>query len=378
MREILQKEIFENTVQAYLSVGMTILVALLIKRFVSKYLAFLLFKVFTKAGKTFHKQSFLDLIVGPLEWFVALFIIIIALDKLHLPSFLNFSIYRVTSHTVIDAVANTVLIIVFIRLCIRMVLFFSMILEEKAAASHEASNNQLIVFFKDFLKVVLIIIGGMMVLHFSFSYNVSNLLTGLSLVGAAIALATKESLENLIASFIIFFDKPFTMGDTVKVNGFTGAVERIGLRSTRIRTDQKTYITVPNKQMVDTILDNISLRSQRKVELRLEIGLSATVAELRLVVTAIQQLLNQEPAVLSKAVFISDTGRNAHVVTVDYFTSMEQSNDDFNELRQEINLSVITLLTEMNVNLAAASADVVIHTAAGNTAPLSPSASSGN
>jgi MscS family membrane protein len=363
MKTILQQVIFENTVQTYLSVAVTIIVALIVKRFVSKYLAYLLYKIFSKAGKTFHKQSFLDLIVGPLEWFLALFIIVVALDKLHLPSFLDFSIYRANTHTIIDAVANATLIIVFIRLCIRMVLFFAMILEEKASASQEAANNQLIVFFKDFLKVVLIMIGGLLILRFSFNYNVSNLLTGLSLVGAAIALATKESLENLIASFIIFFDKPFTMGDTVKVNGFTGAIERIGLRSTRIRTDQKTYITVPNKQMVDSILDNITLRSQRKVELRLEIGLSATVEELKQVITAIKKMLEQEEQVLSKTVFVSDTGRTAHIVTVDYFTSMEQSNETFNDFRQQINLSVIALLAQMNVALAAASTDVVVHTA---------------
>lgn len=362
MKEILQREIFDNTVQTYLSVATTIIIALLVKRFVSKYFAYLLFKLFSKAGKTFHQQSFMELIVKPLEWFLALFIIVIALDKLTLPSLLNIKIYRVSMHTILDAVANAVLIILFIRLCIRLVLFFSMILEEKAAASHEAANNQLVVFFKDFLKVVLMIIGGMMVLHFSFNYNISNLLTGLSLVGAAIALATKESLENLIASFIIFFDKPFTMGDVVKVNSFTGTVERIGLRSTRIRTDQKTYITVPNKQMVDSILDNVSMRSQRKVELRLEIGLSADVNDLKLIVSSISTLLEQEEMVLSKTVFVSDTGRTAHVITVDYFTSMSQSNDEFNALRQQVNLAVIELLARMKTELAAASTDVVVHT----------------
>ena len=55
-------------------------------------------------------------------------------------------------------------------------------------------------------------------------------------MGAALALAAKESIENLIASFIIFFDKPFFTGDTLKVNNVSGTVEKIGLRSTRIRT----------------------------------------------------------------------------------------------------------------------------------------------
>ena len=97
-------------------------------------------------------------------------------------------------------------------------------------------------------------------------------------MGAAIALATRESLENLIASFIIFFDKPFATGDTVKVLQFTGTVEKIGLRSTRIRTESKTYITVPNKQMVDSVVDNISLRTQRKAEIKLEMEVQNSAA----------------------------------------------------------------------------------------------------
>lgn len=362
MKQLLLKSIFGNTIETYVIVAISIAVALLVKRFVSRYLAILLFKIFTKAGRTFHKAYFLELIVGPLEWFLALFMIVVALDKLHLPFFLDFKIYRADSRDIIDAITNATLIVLFIRLCIRVVQFFGAILEEKARESAAHSDSQLVVFFKDFFRVILIIVGGMLILRFSFHYNISNLLTGLSIVGAAIALATKESLENLIASFIIFFDKPFTTGDTVKVNGFTGAVEKIGLRSTRIRTDQKTYITVPNKQMVDTILDNITLRSQRKVELRLEVGLSATVAQLRALIVSIKELLKHED-VLSSTVFLSDTGKSAHIITVDYFTSMHQTNDEFNAFREQVNFQIITLLEQKETALAAASADIVIHQA---------------
>jgi MscS family membrane protein len=79
--------------------------------------------------------------------------------------------------------------------------------------------------------------------------------------GAALALAARESLENIIASFIIFFDKPFVTGDNLKIQQVTGTVERIGLRSTRIRTADKTLVSVPNKQMVDSIVDNLSMRT---------------------------------------------------------------------------------------------------------------------
>lgn len=360
MEDFLQKIFLENTVRLYLEVFGSILLALIVKRFISKYLAGLLFKWFTKAGKTFHKEAFLKLVVGPLEVFLFLFIVVIALDKLTLPSVLRFTVLRkVQSADVLSAIAYGAIIISFIRLCLRFINFIALILEEKANRTEDQADNQLIVFFRDFFKIVLFIIGVLLVLHFCFNYNVGNLLTGLSIVGAAIALATKESLENLIASFIIFFDKPFITGDVVKVQGFNGTVEKIGLRSTRIRTDHKTYITVPNKQMVDSILDNITMRTQRRADIFLEIGLSANAADIKKIITATETILKKDK-IENTSVFFSDTGKNAHIITVTFFTAMSQSLDEFNNLRTTINLEIINMLQQNNIELAAASTDIKI------------------
>lgn len=357
MNDFLQKQIFDNTIQAYLEVFIAVFIAFLIKRFISKYLAGLLYHIFLKKSKSFQTESSLHLVIDPLESFLFLFIIVFAFDKLTLPAFLHFQVFReVSFKTALEAVVNGAIIITLIRLCIRVVQFIALVLQDRNN-EQGGSTNQLIVFFKDFFKVFLIIIGGIMVLHFSFNYSVSNFFTGLSLVAAAVALATKESLENLIASFIIFFDKPFSMGDTVRVQGFNGTVEKIGLRSTRIRTDQKTYITVPNKQMVDTILDNITLRSQRRVDITLEIGLSATPQQLKTATENIAAIL-QNDVIESSTVYISDTGKNAHIITVLYFTSITQSLQEFYNLRQNVNLDIIGMLAKNNIELAAASADI--------------------
>lgn len=357
MNDFLQKQILDNTIQAYLEVFVAVFVAFMVKRFVSKYLARLVYSIFLKKSKSFQTESSLHLVIDPLETFLFLFLIVFAFDKLTMPSLLHFQVFRnVSFKTALEAIVNGAMIITLIRLCIRVVQFIALVLQDRND-EESSSTNQLIVFFKDFFKVFLIIIGGIMVLHFSFNYSVSNFLTGLSLVAAAIALATKESLENLIASFIIFFDKPFSMGDTVKIQGFNGTVEKIGLRSTRIRTDHKTYITVPNKQMVDTILDNITLRSQRRVDITLEIGLSATAKQLKTATENITAILEND-VIESSTVYMSDTGKNAHIITILYFTSMTQTLQEFYSLRQGINLEIIDMLAKNNIELAAASADI--------------------
>src|SRR6185295_11619359 len=90
------------------------------------------------------------------------------------------------------------------------------------------------------------------------------LIAGLGIGGLALALAAKETIENLFASFTIFLDKPFTIGDLVQVGSVTGKVESIGFRSTRIRTAEKSFVTVPNKKMVDVELENQSERFERR------------------------------------------------------------------------------------------------------------------
>ena len=359
MEDFLQQKMLSNTITNYLSVIGIILLVMIFKRFLSKYIAKLLYKIVAKAAKNIARQSFLDLVMQPLDVFLVLFVSIIALDKLNFPTQLDFNIYHVTFKQLIDSLAAGTLIIIFIWLCLRVIDFVAMILDEKANLTKDQTDNQLIIFFKDFFKVILVITGILLVLRFSFNKQIGNLLTGLSLVGAAIALATRESMENLIASFIIFFDKPFTTGDLVKVNNFTGTIEKIGLRSTRIRTTDKTFISVPNKQMVDTIVDNISLRTQRKVELRLELGLSATVLQLRELIPSIKTILHK-PVIESSIVFLSDTGKSAHLVHIDYFTTMEQSIEEFIILREVVNFEVIELLENRNIELAAATTDVLI------------------
>ena len=210
----------------------------------------------------------------------------------------------------------------------------------------------MILFFRDFFKVILYIIGFLLILHYVFNENIGNLVTSLSIVGAAVALSMRESLENIIASFIIFFDKPFTVGDLVKVNNFTGSIEKIGLRSTRIRTQDKTYISVPNKQMVDTIVDNISLRTERKIEMDLQLSVTTPAEKLTKFTNHLRAEIAKEPSVLNQFVFVSESGKQFHVIHVECFVSMEISLELFQLLREKLNIMAITYANTHQIDFA--------------------------
>ncbi len=231
---------------------------------------------------------------------------------------------------------------------------------KRADTTEGLEDNQLIVFFKDFLKVLLIIIGILTMLKFVFNQDISKILAGLSIVGAAIALAARESIENLIASFIIFFDKPFTTGDLLKVNNITGVVERIGLRSTRIRTTEKTYVTVPNKQMVDSIVDNLSLRTHRKGELKLELDLRTNAVTIEKFLSDLRGIL-QHRYITESSVLLSDISAESYVITFEYL-SISIGIHEFNLLKQDINIQVMKLMEKSGIEIKGAEREIRIVT----------------
>jgi MscS family membrane protein len=208
-----------------------------------------------------------------------------------------------------------------------------------------------VVFFRDFLKVIIVIIGVLMILGIAFGFEVSKLWTGLGIAGAALALSTKESIENLIASFIIFFDKPFMAGDVVKVNNISGTVERIGLRSTRIRTELKTYVTVPNKQMVDSIVDNQTLRTYRKAELRLQFDSSTAAERISSFVEDCRNLLLDKTYISDATVFLMDISGTSFQINIDYFTTPIPV-AEFNEIKQKLNLEILNLMESKKIQVA--------------------------
>lgn len=344
--------ILDNTIGDYLLIAGIILLAVSLKRFISRMIATLVFNVVSRIAVGIDKRSFVNLVMPPLENFFLILVVIIALEKLNYPDAFNVQIYKVSLHRVIEIIAMIVIIISFFWLLLRIIDFIAIVLEQKANLTETQTDNQLIIFFKDFFKVVLVIIGILMVLKFGFNFKISSLITGLSLAGAAIALATRESIENLIASFIIFFDRPFSTGDLVKVQNITGTVEKIGLRSTRLRTTQKTYVTVPNKQMVDSIMDNLTLQTQRRAFVQLELQADTSPENLNQLVLGIEELMQRRrDKVENHTVFLADIVKNSYVITIEFFTATIPVSD-FNELRQYINLAIAEMMENMGVKLA--------------------------
>ena len=348
----LDQQILSNPLRSYLVILGVLLVTFIIKRLISRFFASLIYTWIDKKNHSELRKTHVHRLVVPIERFLIFMVAIVAIYELKFPSAWNVHLYKISLQLAMESAVKLTFVILLIRVCLRTLEFIAIVLEEKAKLSKDQTDDQLILFFRDFFKVILYIIGVLMILHYVFNENIGNLVTSLSIVGAAVALSMRESLENIIASFIIFFDKPFTVGDLVKVNNFTGNIEKIGLRSTRIRTENKTYITVPNKQMVDTIIDNISLRTERKIEMDLQLSVATSAQDLSNFAQFLRDTTAAIKDISGATVFIAESGKQFHTIHVECLVSLQINLAGFQTLREELNLAAISYANEHQIAFA--------------------------
>jgi MscS family membrane protein len=361
--QFLDQIFLDNSIKSLLAVLLIISIGLICKKWLSRHLASLMFILIKLKWLTIDKKILVELVFKPLGTFLSVMISILSLMYLKFPETLKFNINGFAFNEIIIMISKSIMIVYFIIFLRSFINFVSFVLDEKAKQTSEKSDDQLVVFFRDFARAVVSIFGVLMVLKYGFKVDVGAILTGLSIVGAALALAAKESIENLIASFVIFFDKPFFIGDFVKVNNqnnTTGTIEEIGLRSTRIRTVEQTLITVPNKQMVDSVVDNWSMRNARRTEIKIELSHNNELNSINEFIQLLEAHLKSQQDNISKStVYITDYTKAGTIITVEYFTTDVQIEHYF-ALKQNMIIYIKKSMESIGLKLANAGGDITI------------------
>jgi MscS family membrane protein len=146
------------------------------------------------------------------------------------------------------------------------------------------------------LQIAAVTIGALILLEMR-GINLTAALTGLGIGGVAIAFAAQKTLENLFGGIMIISDRPIRIGDHCKIGLVEGHVLDIGLRSTRIRTLERTIVTIPNGQLAIMNVENLTLRDKFRFYHILTLRYDTTAAQMQTVLTGISQLLERDPRV---------------------------------------------------------------------------------
>jgi MscS family membrane protein len=119
-------------------------------------------------------------------------------------------------------------------------------------------------------------------------------------------------------------------------------------------------VTVPNKQMVDSIVDNMSMRSQRRAEIKLELSEKTNAEDTQKFIESVSSLLTGfSNEILKNSVFLTEFGKNGVTVTIEYFT-VRGTMSEFNKLKQDINFGLMKLMAEAKIELASGSGNISI------------------
>ena len=142
-----------------------------------------------------------------------------------------------------------------------------------------------------FVAAVAILIEGGDELGFP-AYSV---LAGLGVGGLAVALAARDTIANLIGSLLITIEKPFRVGHVVRIGGSEGTVEDVGFRSTRIRTPDNSLVTIPSSAVVNTTVENLSIRTKRRQRFFVQVMYDTPREKVEEIVARIRQLIVDHP-----------------------------------------------------------------------------------
>jgi len=149
------------------------------------------------------------------------------------------------------------------------------------AMRHSNLHDKLIeLLIENIYRYTLVIFGIVMALD-QLGVNVTAALAGIGVAGIALGFAAQDSVANVISGFLIFWDKPFEVGSWIQVEGRFGQVADITLRTTRIRTAQNTYVVIPNKNIIDTPLENFTKHGEVRVDVPLGIAYKESVVAAR-------------------------------------------------------------------------------------------------
>ena len=346
---------------AYLRFIVIIVLAVLLKSVVSRLISKLAYRLLSKFSGNHLYDDFLAHVKVPLERFLLTILAYLAIDQISalFEKIILFkrsgpklaegtqAVINVRSFTLmelIDHIFYFLLIIAIANLLSNLLRFVFLVFLHKAREKKDKERQQLMPLLRDVLVVVVWAGACFVVLGAVFHVNVPTLIAGLGMGGIAVAFALKDSLENLLSSFMIMVDKPFIIGDWIKVKDVEGTVERIGFRSTHIRTFEQTLVSIPNRTLISDSLENYSERGRRRVKLTVGAEYGLSKEQLQTITQKISERIVAHPDTTDDPlIFLESFGDSAINIMVVYFVKVPSSTV-FEKVKEQINYAIYEVM----------------------------------
>jgi len=220
------------------------------------------------------------------------------------------------------------------------------------AKQRDLGITPFIPLIKKTLRIFFIVIGVILIIQ-NMGYSVGSLLAGLGIGGLAVALAAQDSLSNFFGSLVVAVDRPFKVGDFVQIGAVMGSVEEIGLRSSRVRTPQRTLVTIPNKMMANEVITNFSVMPQRRVDQTIGLTYDTRPEQMEAILADIREILKNDPDVHQEFIAVNflNYGASSLDIQIIFFAADPNIVKTFT-MRERINLAIMRAVNARGLSFA--------------------------
>ncbi|MEJ1239498.1 mechanosensitive ion channel family protein [Chryseolinea sp. T2] len=336
LKDLLDREYFNNTVQEYFIAATTFLVGLLLllifKRIILRSIARLVAKSESTVDDIVFSEvrRFITPIAGTaiIYWSVNTLALSTKVEKL------------------VTVTTSVIIAFFFIRLissAIRIALTSYVSRQDNGSTKIKQIGGVMII-----INIVIWILGTIFLFD-NLGYDVSTVLTGVGIGGIAVALAAQNIIGDLFNYFVIFFDKPFEVGDAINVDDKNGTIEHIGLKTTRLRSLSGEQIVIANSDLTKSRVHNFKRQENRRIEYSFSILYRTPVDKLKKIPGIIKEIIEKTPNTRFDRAHVARFSEYGLTVTVVYFITVPDYLTYMNA-QEAINLQILEAFQREGIN----------------------------
>jgi len=347
------KKLFKIELWQYLGLIILLLISAVLFYILRKVIFFILQKIqFLIIHKSSEKVRIaLKKLTRPI-----VFLFIIWFVKILLPSLL----LHLDINTVLFLGLNIMVTVFWIYVFLKLVKVIMSIYADFAESTHGKLDDQLVPILHNFLTGLVIFLGILKFLTL-FGVEPTAVIAGASIGGIAVALASQDTVKNLIGTIMIFIDKPFHIGDWIEAGIVVGTVETVGFRSTTVRAADTSVYQIPNSTLSEMVVNNKGLRAYRRYTTNLGLRYDTPPELIDAFVKGVRKIIELHPATRDDAfnVEFSGFGDSALLILVNvYFTALDWNKEQAS--KHSLHIAILNLAKDLGVDFAFPSTTVMI------------------
>ncbi|MFP4191754.1 MAG: mechanosensitive ion channel family protein [Candidatus Hydrogenedentota bacterium] len=261
----------------------------------------------------------------------------------------------------LEGAAKLVTVLAVVWAFYRLVDIVGNFVTERAAKNERRFDDLLAPLITRGLKILALVYGVVIVSEL-FELTLTSLLAGLGLGGLALALAAQSTVSNIFGSITVLFDRPFQIGDWVKINDVEGIVEVVGMRSTRVRTFYNSLVTIPNADMITATVDNMGARRYRRTYTTLSLTYSTSPEKIEAFCEGIREIIRLHPYTRKDffEVRFTEFGDDALKIMLYVFHQVPDWSSELRE-RHRLFIDIIRLAQRVGVEFAFPTQTLYLH-----------------